>query len=260
MRTLHTFYSHKSIPHRCISNCLNQHHSEDFQCIPVAVYGRLFDFTKRNRPSSVFLSLSDYSQEVHDWVEDYQNSVNIFLLLDKKIGTDNSDLWSYLCASNIKMIINSHFTPDAPSNHLSYDSRYDSACFSNKGQDRNDKIAVMSDSVQSNKDIINELLYPNTKLKINIFNDVDWETPQNVGMLDPVQLNEVLNHYSVFVDLTSSMQLEAQACGIPYIDTSGDLKQDITDNKFKSEIDKLDKRTWAYFTEHEVLPYIRNNT
>jgi hypothetical protein len=261
MKTLHIFYTAQSIPHRCISQSLYNAGAEDIEIQTVNVFGRLFDFTERAKPKNVFFSICDYSQEVHDWINDHQQDINIFLLLDKTLGEKNTDLWTFLCQSQVKVIANTNLIQDIPSQFLTYDNKYDSSTFNNREQSRNERIAVMSSGQDEDRVQINELLYPKTKLKINIFNDINWASDQNLGMLDPVQLNDVLNTYSKFIDLSSNLTLEAQACGINCIDTSsGDIKQAIEDNKTLAPITKLENRTYDYFTKHEVLPYIRKNT
>ena len=260
MKTLHTFYTAQSIPHRCISQSLYNKTSEDLEIQTVSVFGRLFDYTERTKPKNVFLSICDYSQEVHDWINEYQHDINIFLLLDKALGENNADLWTFFCQSKVKVIANTTLVQNIPPHFLTYDNKYDSSTFQNREQTRNDRIAVMSSGQDEDRAKINELLYPNTKLKINIFNDANWPSDQNLGMLDPVQLNDVLNTYNKFIDLSSNLMLEAQACGITPIDISGDIKQAIEDNKVLAPVTKLENRTYDYFTEHEVLPYIRKNT
>ena len=104
----------------------------------------------------------------------------------------------------------------------------------------------MSSGQDEDRAKINALLYPNTKLKINIFNDANWPSDQNLGMLDPIQLNDVLNTYNKFIDLSSQPTLEAQACGISPADISGDIKQAIEDN-ILAPVAKLENRTYDYF-------------
>lgn len=259
MKTLHSFYTSSSIPHRCISESLQRLSPEELEIIPVNIYGRLFDFTARQKPKNVFMSICDYSQEVHDWINDHQSDINIFLLMDKSLGESNAELWNFICASKVKVIANSNLVDTIPPQFLSYENKYDSSVFYDRKMERNDKIAIMSNGDDKEKEKTEPLLYPNDTLKINIFNNPKWESPQNLGLLDPLQLSIVLNTFKCFLDFSSNLQLEAQACGITSIDINGDLKQAIVDNKVLPQVDKLDKRTYDYFTEHEILPYIRNN-
>ena len=261
MKTLHIFYTAQSIPHRCISQSLYNVEDKDLEIQTVNVFGRLFDFAERTKPKNVFLSICDYSQEVHDWINEYQQDINIFLLLDKTLGEKNTDLWTFLCQSQVKVIANTNLAQGIPAQFLSYDNKYDSSTFNNREQSRNNRIAVMSSGQDEDRIQINELLYPKTKLKINIFNDHNWVSDQNLGMLDPVQLSNVLNTYEKFIDLSCNLTLEAQACGIDCIDvSSGNIKQALEDNKTLAPVAKLENRTYDYFTRHEVLPYIRKNT
>lgn len=260
MKTLHTLHTAQSIPHRCITQSLYNLGGDDLEVQTVNVYGRIFDFTERTKPKNVFLSICDYSQEVHDWINEYQNDINIFLLLDKALGENNQDLWTFFCQSQIKVIANTTLIQNIPPHFLTYDNKYDSTVFRNREQNRNDRVAVMSNGQDEDRAKINELLYPKTKLKINIFNDAKWVSDQNLGMLDPAQLSDVLNTYDKFIDLSANLTLEAQACGINSIDPSGDIKQAIEENKTLGSVTKLENRTYDYFTEHEVLPYIRKNT
>ena len=259
-KTLYSFFTQQSIPHRCIQHHLSRLSDDEFEVQTVQVYGRLFDFTARTNPKNVFMSITDYTQEVHDWVNDYASKVNIFLLMDKSLSEKNQELWQFLCQSPIKIIANTNVVKNIPPAYLTYENKYDDTVFTNQNKERNDKIAVMSNGNDEDKKRVTDLLYPNTKLKLIVFNDAAWETPQNLGMLDPVQLNKVLNTYDSFVDLTDNLHLEAQACGIKNIDISGDLKESIENAKVVADIPKLDKRTYSYFTEHEVLPYMRKNT
>lgn len=261
MKKIASAFSNRSIPHRCMTMAIQKNSPEDMQFQVVNAQGRLFDYYAREKPDGLFMSILDYTQEVHDFIGEYQDACKIYLLMDKDLGKDNDDLWGFLCQSMVKVIVNTSVVRrDTPSSFLTYDNKYDETCFINTNQKRNDKIAIMSNGEPECIDRLKkEILYPATKLKVNVFNDVSLHSSQNLGMLDPRSLNAVMNEYGSFLDLTDSLALESQACGIKYLDHTGDWKESIEKQKTMPEITHLDKRTFTYFTEHEIIPYIRKN-
>ena len=113
MKTLYTFYTAQSIPHRCISQSLYNKTSEDLEIQTVSVFGRLFDYTERTNPKNVFLCLYGLSQEVHDWINEYQHD-KIFSVLDKSLSENNAELWTFFCQSPIKVIANTTMVKNIP--------------------------------------------------------------------------------------------------------------------------------------------------
>lgn len=262
MKKFATAFSQKSVPHRCVSVALqNTLQDENTSLEVVNVYGRLFDYYARYKPDAILMSILDYSQEVHDFITEHQTDCKIFLLFDKDLGPENDELWNYLTNSQVKLIVNTKVVKrQVPPIYLTYDNKYDNTCFANLSQERNGKIALMSDGkTETIEKSITPVLYPNTKHKINVFNDTSIHSHQNLGMLDPRSLNIVLNEYSYFIDLTDDLTLEAQACGIKNLDLSDGIEKAIESGKATPEVPLLDKRTFEYFTKHEVVPYIRKN-
>ena len=102
---MHTFYTAQSIPHRCISQSLYNKRGEDLEIQTVNVFGRLFDFTERTKPKNVFLL---YAITLKKFMigSMVQHDINIFLLLDKSLGENNADLWTFFCQSKVKVIAN----------------------------------------------------------------------------------------------------------------------------------------------------------
>ena len=262
MKTFATAFSNKSIPHRCVSIALQNHLPDDKTKFEVVnVYGRLFDYYARHKPDALFMSILDYTQEVHDFINEHQTDCKIFMMFDKDLGPENDQLWDFLTASQLKLIVNTKIVKrQVPPVFLTHDNKYDDTCFKNTESERNGKIALMSNGdPEVNEKKIIPVLYPNTKHKINVFNDSSIVHSQNLGMLEPRSLNTVLNEYSYFIDLTDDLALEAQACGIKNLDVSEGIQQAIESEKVTPEIPLLDKRTFEYFTQHEVVPYIRKN-
>ena len=261
MKKFASVFSHRSIPHRCITTSIQNNNLEDMQFQVVNAHGRLFDYYAREKPDGLFMSILDYTQEIHDFITEHQDSCKIYILMDKDLGKDNDDLWGFLSQSMVKLIVNSNVVRrDIPSNFLTYENKYDDTCFKNTNQKRNSKTAIMSNGEPESLDRLKqEILYPVTKLKVNVFNDVSLHSPQNLGMLDPRSLNMVMNEYSCFLDLTDSLALEAQSCGIKYLDSTENWKEAIEQEKTKPEVTQLDKRTFSYFTQYEIIPYIRKN-
>lgn len=261
MKKIASVFSNRSIPHRCMTMAIQRNNIEDMQFQVVNAQGRLFDYYAREKPDGLFMSILDYTQEVHDFIGEYQDSCKIYILMDKDLGKDNDDLWGFLSQSMAKLIVNTSVVRrDIPSSFLTYDNKYDETCFKNTNQKRNGKTAIMSNGEpECLERLKQEILYPVTKLKTNVFNDASLHNPQNLGMLDPRSLNIVLNEYSSFLDLTDSLALESQACGIKYLDSTGNWKESIEQEKTIPEITHLDKRTFTYFTQHEIIPYIRKN-
>ena len=186
---------------------------------------------------------------------EYQKDVCILLLVDTSI--DQPDLLDFINNSNVKVILNTQ-TKVHIDNIAQYDRLYEDDVFANTSEERNDKtLILLSSNNEKNKDI-EELCYPNTNYKIVTVGNPEFDSPVNLGVYNLPDLALMLNKFKSVIDIDGNCVLASQACGIPCIDTNGNLKENFQNNVFTKPVDNLQELTFKYFVNQNILPFIRN--
>jgi hypothetical protein len=73
--------------------------------------------------------------------------------------------------------------------------------------------AIFLDHKKYIPDELLEILYPNTKLHINMFNSEYVSHYQNLGLISEIDKARILNQYEFFIDIDNNYSAEAVACG-----------------------------------------------
>jgi hypothetical protein len=222
------------------------------------IHGNLFEIFHKSKPGIVMLPLSDYSQEIHDFISEYSQSIKIILIANTKI--DNQSILSFLNGRSVWIVgRKENIVSEIIFNKsLLYDKLYNSKIYSRLiNEKRNDKIAViLSDNDDENMKFLINILYPKTKEKLCLFNSNTFKHPQNLGYLSPIDTNVILNTFSKLIDITNSYSLEAQVCEIDNIKLSDNLLQNIQDNITKPNIENVDILSYSYFITNNLLKII----
>ena len=222
------------------------------------MHGKLFGVHQEQKIQQLIWPLSEYSQELHDFINEYPET-KIFIIVDSLI--DNDDLVSFLSnKSNIKIIDHTD-SSKFPKAIATYNQMYDHQIFHNMNLQREDKtVVILSQDNKKNESLLDGVLYPhNTEQKIVVVNNHEFQSPVNVGLMDYTDLAFILNNFSKIVDLDQLFELEASACDIDYIDvSSNDIKEAISSNKTKTKITDLSEKTYDYFVKNSVIQHIEN--
>jgi len=83
---------------------------------------------------------------------------------------------------------------------------------------KKNRYAVFLDGLKEIPDNLNDKLYPNTKLNINMFNSQYVQNSQNIGLISEIEKAQILNTYEFFIDINNNYAHEARACGAKVFD------------------------------------------
>lgn len=221
------------------------------------VHGNLFNIYQQHKPEYIFLHTSEYTQEFQDFLMDHSDDSNIFLFVENEI--DNHSLIEFWNSRRIKIIANTKYKNHYTNCITTYEKMYNEKIFRNRALARNDKIAVILSAENSNNNAIQEILYPNNfGRKIVVFNNPEFQSPVNLGMLNAPDLSIVLNSFDALIDVDQQLYLEAQACNINYYDIETiHPKEAVMNNNFKKLNVNLDNYTYTKFTTEQILPNIK---
>lgn len=238
---VHNLYEHKNILNIMLVN----------------IHGNLFEIFHKLKPDVVMLPLTDYSQEIQDFISEYSRSVKIILMANAKI--DNLSVLNFWNDNSVWLIgkKDNVISEVAPNKSLLYDKLYNSKIYGHLNQKRNDKIAVMlSDNDDENMEFLINILYPKTKEKLCLFNSATFKHPQNLGYLSPTDTNLILNSFSKLIDISRTYDIEAQVCEIDNIQLSDHLLDNIHNNTTKTKIENIDNLSYSYFITNNLLKII----
>jgi hypothetical protein len=174
---------------------------------------------------------------------------------------DNQQLMEFWNSRPIKIVANKLYESQYSNCIASYGNMYSEEIFNNKRLKRNSKIAVMLSSDNSKNDIVKEIIYPNNiEHKIIAFNNPDFKSYVNLGILNGPDLSIVLNTFDSIIDIDQQLYLEAQACDIKYYDLDNNnisLKDVISEKRFKKLDNNLEEHTYTKFVNKHILQHIR---
>lgn len=247
--------------YRSMVKNLIQHHSEDLDIILQIIHGNLFRLFNEYKPTVVFLPVAEYTQELHDFIQEYNSQVKISLLVDREI--DNPKLIQFWKDVGLYLVTAKGLSDFPVSDHgIEYPALYDSDIFSNTNAVRNNKVAVILTSDQNqNEQVLSSWLYPqNADSKLVLFNNPEFKHPQNVGIFNNTDLNIILNSFSYLIDIDNKYNLEALVCGIQNLDI--DKIEDINNVEKYSiktlslSTEDLSQRTYRFFVQNNLIPFL----
>ena len=210
-------------------------------------HSRLFHTQQTTKPILTVWSTSEYTQEFHDYLMEYGNTVTIILVVDSIVN--QPELIEFLNNSNIKIVSDSRLGMKFKNTLGEYADLYEDSVFYNMRQERNDKtLAILSASDEKNEKL-KQLIYPKTSDKIVALGNPRFDSPVNLGLFNNPDLARMFNQFSKVLDLSENYRLEAQACNIPYFSIDKDIPE--------TNIENLSEHTYKNFVEKNILPFIR---
>ena len=244
--------------YRCMCKNILAHKPDEWAVEIQPVHKNLFALYQNVRPDIVFLPVAEYTQEFHDFINEYHQNTSIFLLIDRPVN--HGELCRFWKNTNTKMIVDSqHAQQYIDYRHLLFDRLYDHEVFNNQKRPRNDKIAVILSSGSSANEFLHDWLYPqNTQSNLVLFNNPEFKHPQNIGIFNGPDLNVLLNTFAGLIDIDNQFGLEAKACDIPNID-HGRIEHinNITEYPLKETYDSvnLTEASYQYFVQNHLIPF-----
>lgn len=219
------------------------------------LHGQLFHLHQTLKPKMVIWSMSEYTQEFHDYIVEHSKDVVILLLAD--IPVNQTELINFIKNTNVKIILDQSTGTDLTS-MAEYTELYEDGIFFDKKQKRNDKIIAILSGNNEDNHILHDVIYPETDHKIVAMGNSQFDSPINLGVFNLPDLADILNTFKSVIDLTGKFRLASQACNIPHIDIQGDLKHNLANNIYTKSLENLDELSYKYFVNKNILPFIRN--
>lgn len=222
------------------------------------LHDNIYDTCLSSRPSTIILQIEEYTQEIHQFINDKS-------LYDKKIilTVDNCpslfEKYKNLITDlhknqllNLSLILPVDLYAPLIENGVDqnklipYNRLYNNIIFNTNNSIRNNKILVILDRDISCLDYVKPYLYPNTNKPIVMVNNPEVDYDQNIGLMFDSDMNNALNSFGSVLDLSKSYEAEIIACGIP--------SYTIEDNWINNEPQILQKDTT------QITTFIQNIT
>jgi hypothetical protein len=242
--------------YRSFVRALVKNASSDYQLIGNALHDVLFDTNHKIKPELVLLPSNEYTQEFHDYITEFHKTVKIILFTNNLVVNEKIiDFWNF---TNTVVVSKKEWYPEKkPEKFISYDNLYDNEIYKNLEKPRNNKIAVyLSSDDQKNHDLLDKVLYPNSVAPLCLFNSISFKHSQNLGLLTPEDSCKILNTYRALIDIDNKFYLEATACGIDNLSTSGDIQNIIDNNICKKTIEEANSKSYSNFIQTALLPIL----
>jgi hypothetical protein len=240
--------------YRSFARALVGEAKENIEIIGQVVHNNLFDMHNKIQPDIVILPTNEYTQEFHDYIQEYHNRVKIILFTNNSVV--NTNIINFWNSMNVIIISKTEWYPEQqPNNFMSYDSLYDNEIYSNTNSNRNTKIAVyLSADDDKNQNLLKNVLYPNSKTSLVLFNSSTFKHPQNIGLLTPEDSAKILNTYDSLIDIDNRFNTEASACGIKNLSIDEDLINVISNKTLKPLVSDINEKSYSYFIKTTFLP------
>lgn len=240
--------------YRSFIRSLVKNAKDNLNLIGNVVHDVLFDTHYKLKPDVVILPTNEYTQEFHDYITEYYNSTKIVLFTNNVVV--NTNIINFWNSTNITIVSKKEwYTEQQPKNLISYDSLYDDEIYKNLQKQRNNKVAVyLSSDDDNNKQLLEGILYPHTKIPLVMFNSPTFKHPQNVGLLTSEDSCKILNTYQALIDVDNRFSLEAAACGIDNLSTNGNISDNISSKILKPNVIDISNRSYSHFIQTTFLP------
>lgn len=236
-----------------------QNHITPVNYIVNQLHNKIFDISYITKPNVLIFPISDYTQEIHNYIQKNNTTLQTVFFID--ILIPQTDLLNHLSQQNNCSFIIDNKTHYKLNNSISYDHIYDDQIFKilDVGE-RNEKLAVsLSADNNKNTELLKDILYPNiSKYPIVLFNNPEFKHEQNIGLFNEPDLNYILNKFSYFMDLDNEFSVEAKICGIPIIRECTDTDTAIQNKDYLTTLQDIDTEQYrcSSFVKNKLLDFL----
>lgn len=236
------------------------HGQNDIQVLFSNFHNRLLGVYQSHTPNIVVWPVSEYTQEVHDFITEYHLSTKILLVIDVDVA--HKDLYAFWNKTpNIKTIVNTKLSKQDYNNKIAqYISLYDDEIFKTDTTiSRNNKIvAILSSDNNKNNELLSNIVYPYNKYPIVAVNNPEFDSPINLGVVNYVDLSFIFKTFSKVIDIDRQYEIECHASDIDYINIYDySIDNAIENNHLVPKITNIDEYGLSYFVKDKVLPYFK---
>lgn len=176
------------------------------------------------RPDVVIFIESLLNNEIYQYITEFFQNIKIFIYHDKKPNIDiiqTYNMCSHLVDSQFDQINNTIQVPYLVNTEL-YTNNHNSQ--------KSEDIVCFLDGLNDLPLNLKSYLYPNTKLKIKLFNNKNIRNAQNLGLINEKEKSVILADSGSFIDINGNYIAEAMLsnCSVFSIDELNELQP----NKF----------------------------
>lgn len=190
------------------------------------------------------INLSCITKEVASFINDFKNHKIFIIYID---GTTNIDLLNIIDPDKqLKYIVDNNIEFDGIKlpKYIINDKLYRDI----HEKTKTDDIVYFLDNVDQLNDNINNILYPNTKLKIKMFNNSNISHPQNLGLINETEKKDILLNSGSMIYTDESYVCEAIICGCSVIDGNQNIH---LDSKHSEQVPNHE--TYSEFLRKNIL-------
>lgn len=165
-----------------------------------------------------FFTVNDgISREINNFILEFQSKKKIFLYYTNPSAQDYSTVFKYvthISRNGIKLSGKHIELPEYFFNEKLFTK--------NSTEQRIEKYCVFLGMSKSIPEKLQSILYPNTKIPINMFESPYIKHCQNMGMISEIEKAKILQTYKYFINVDSLYAHEAQICGCQLVDITKD--------------------------------------
>jgi len=190
--------------------------------------------------SAIFLA-SKFDNEVAQFISEFcSKGIKFYIYHDGNIYYDLLQHYGSVCKSLTSTKYEKCiYIPELINQYL----------YKNNKQKKEPIISCFLDSITEIPKELEEYLYPNSNLKLRLFNNSNIKHYQNLGILNEYDKSTILNQSEYFLSFDDYYANEAIACGCKVISTK-DLKKI---DKVKNKKSKQKVQTYQAFIESNLL-------
>lgn len=188
------------------------------------VYNNLYELHYTYNIDAIVFTESLLNNEIYQYIAEFFQEIKIFIYHDRLPNNDIIDSYKNTCTHLVDKIY--HKTPNTQIIPTLVNSDLYIGIKQNISSNKTHDIVCFIDSVDSLPKKLQSFLYPNSKLKIKLFNNSKIAHPQNIGILDEVTKAKILLEAEYFIALNDEYIPEAllSGCSVITIDELDNLK------------------------------------
>jgi hypothetical protein len=177
------------------------------------INNNLYKLHYEHKIETVFFVESLLSNEILQYIAEFFQTIRIFIYHDKLPNKEIIESYKNACIH----LVNPNFTKVQYTQVIPL--LLNTKLYNNHNQEqKNNDIICFLDNLDTLSLDLKNLLYPNTKLKIKLFNNEKIHHPQNLGILTEKDKAKILKQSKYFLALDESYVTEALVSGCEVLD------------------------------------------
>lgn len=207
----------------------------------------IYDLYYKFQFKYLIFNFTSLDNEILQFISEFYGSVKFFVFMDKEIAHNEQNLLDSI-KKQVHILNPEYYTNKSvvdkdtilvPNNLVNSKTYY-----RNTKNENNKNICLFLDNIEELPPNVTEKLYPNSKLRIRMYNNAKINHYQNLGMVTEKDRAQILNNSEYFLNHNGFYSVEAAICGCKIIDinnlnfetfTTIDTENTITYNQFMKD-------------------------